>query len=128
MLESGKLNPGDTLAVCTSGNAGRSLLYVQEQLAKKGVEIKVKIFMPRRYLTRDVPSVIAETGGVDVVKGDQASSFYSIPHTGEMSRFLHGLDGEFMEVQEKMSKLAKEHGWTILDQHFDVNSLHAHKS
>lgn len=128
MLESGKLKSGDTLCLCTSGNAGRSLLYVQEQLAKKGVEVKVKIFMPKRYLTRDVPTVIAETEGVDTVKGDRESSFYSVPHPGDMSRFLHGLDGEFMECQEKMSTLAKEHGWATLDQHFDVNSMHAHQS
>lgn len=128
MLDSGKLKPGDTLCVCTSGNAGRSLLHVQKQLADKGIEIKVKIFMPRRYLTRDVPSAIAETEGVDTIQGDRESSFYSIPHQGELSRFLHGLDGEFMEAQEKMSTLAKEHGWAVLDQHFDINSLHAHQS
>merc|ERR1719446_200033 len=128
MLESGKLKPGDTLALCTSGNAGRSLLHVQEQLAKKGIEIQVKIFMPRRYLTRDVPSAIAETDGVDVVKGDRESSFYTVPHKGDMSRFLHGLDSEFLECQEKMSVLAKEHGWAVLDQHFDINSMHAHQS
>merc|ERR1712232_676040 len=27
-----------------------------------------------------------------------------------------------------MSKLAKEHGWAVLDQHFDDNSMHAHQS
>merc|ERR1719359_401361 len=68
MLESGKLKPGDTLCLCTSGNAGRSLLHVQEQLAKKGIEIRVKVFMPRRYLTRDQPKAIAETHGVAVVE------------------------------------------------------------
>jgi cysteine synthase A len=128
MLDSGKMRPGDTLCVCTSGNAGRSLLHVQEQLARKGIEIKVKIFMPKRYLTRDVPNAIIETQGVDTVKGDRESSFFGIPHTGELSRFLHGLDGEFMEVQEKMSKLSREHGWVVLDQHFDVNSMYAHQS
>lgn len=128
MLQSGKLRPGDTLCLCTSGNAGRSLLHVQEQLAKKGVEIKVKIFMPKRYFTRVVPSKIAETEGVEVVHGDRESAFYSIPHPGKMSRFLHGLDSEFLESQEQMSKLAKEHGWAVLDQHFDVNSMHAHQS
>jgi len=128
MLESGKLKPGDTICLCTSGNAGRSLLHVQKQLAEKGIEIQVKIFMPRRYLTRDVPTAIAETEGVDTVKGDRDSSFYLNPHEGEMSRFLHGLDGEFMEVQAKMNELAKEHGWATLDQHFDINSMVAHKS
>jgi len=128
MLKNGKLKPGDTLCVSTSGNAGRSLLHVQKNLAAKGIEIKVKIFMPKRYLTRDVPSVIAETEGVDTVQGDRESSFYSIAHPGEMSRFLHGLDGEFMECQQKMVALAKEHSWAVLDQHYDVNSLHAHES
>lgn len=128
MLESGKLKPGDTLCLCTSGNAGRSLLHVQEQLAKKGIEIRVKVFMPRRYLTRDQPKAIAETHGVAVVEGDRESSFYTIPHSGEMSRFLHGLDSEFMECAEKMNALAKEHGWATLDQHYDINSLHAHQS
>merc|ERR1719353_1621783 len=42
MLESGKLKPGDTLAVCTSGNAGRSLLHVQDMLRKSGTSINVK--------------------------------------------------------------------------------------
>merc|ERR1719453_798621 len=51
MLKNGKLKPGDTLCVSTSGNAGRSLLHVQKNLAAQGIEIKVKIFMPRRYLT-----------------------------------------------------------------------------
>jgi cysteine synthase A len=128
MLKSGKLKPGDTLCLCTSGNAGRSLLHVQKILASKGIEIKVKIFMPKRYLTRVVPTAIADTEGVDTVQGDRESAFYTIPHAGEMSRFLHGLDGEFMECQEKMSKLAVEHGWAVLDQHHDVNSLHAHES
>merc|ERR1719162_569382 len=128
MLKNGKLKPGDTLCVSTSGNAGRSLLHVQKKLAAKGIEIKVKIFMPKRYLTRDVPSAIAETEGVDTVHGNRHSSFYAIPHDGEMSRFLHGLDGEFMDCQEMMVALAKEHGWAILDQHFDINSLHAHES
>jgi cysteine synthase A len=128
MLESGKLKSGDTMCLCTSGNAGRALLFVQEKLAQKGIEIKVKIFMPRRYLTRDQPKAIAETDGVEVVHGDRESSFYSIPHAGEMSRFLHGLDAEFIDCQKMMTELAKEYGWATLDQHYDVNSLHAHQS
>jgi len=128
MLKNGKLKPGDTLCLCTSGNAGRSLLHVQETLAEQGIDIKIKIFMPKRYLTRDVPSAIAEIEGVETVKGNRDSSFYSIPHPGEMSRFLHGLDAEFMDCQHMMLDLAKEHGWAILDQHFDINSLHAHES
>lgn len=129
MLKDGKLKPGDTLAVATSGNAGRSLLHVQEMLKQRGIKIDVKIFMPSRYLSRDVPTVIAETGGVETVVGDRDSSFYVSPSkAGEATRFLHGLDGEFMECQQKMSVLAEEHGWVLLDQHYDVNSLHAHES
>jgi len=79
-------------------------------------------------ISREMPSAIADTEGVEVVKGDRDSSFYTIPHKGEMSRFLHGLDGEFMEVQAKMNELAKEHRWALLDQHFDVNSMIAHQS
>lgn len=130
MLESGKLKSGDTLAVSTSGNAGRSLLYVSEMLQKKGITIHVKIFMPKRYLTRDVPKLISETPGVKVTLGDEEStSSYSTPHKdGQVSSHLHGLDGEFMDVQQKMAILAKEHDWAVLDQHYDVNSLHAHMS
>lgn len=129
MLKSGKLKPGDTLAVCTSGNAGRSLLHVQDMLKKAGTQIHVKIFMPRRYLSRDVPSAIAELDGVETVRGDRDTSSYALnAEDGKVTRFLHGLDGEFLEVQEKMSILCKDHGWATLDQHYDMNSLHAHQS
>jgi len=129
MLESGKLKPGDTLAVCTSGNAGRSLLHVQDMLKKQGKSIKVKIFMPKRYLPRQVPKAIAEIDGVETIEGDRDSSYYSVTSKDDtVTRCLHGLDGEFMEVQEKMSVLVKEHGWKVLDQHYDINSLHAHQS
>jgi len=129
MFESGKLKSGDTLCVSTSGNAGRSLLHVQDQLQKKGITLHVKIFMPKRYLSRDVPTVIAETDSVETIVGDRDTSFYSMSSEDQPStRFLHGLDGEFMECQQKMSDLAKEHGWAVLDQHYDVNSLHAHQS
>jgi cysteine synthase A len=128
MFERGELKSGDTIAVCTSGNAGRSLLFVQDQLKKKGIDLHVKIFMPKRYLTRDSPTMIAETRDVETIKGDQPSSFYiRDPTDTTLDRSLNGLDGEFMEVQEKMVKLAKEHGWSILDQHYDINSLEAHK-
>jgi len=129
MLQNGKLKPGDTLSVCTSGNAGRSLLHVQDLLRQNGIAIHVKIFMPSRYLPRDVPSTIAETDGVDTVVGDRDQSFFAAPaQDTDTSRVLYGLDGEFMDVQGKMAVLAKELGWAVLDQHYDVNSLHAHKS
>lgn len=128
MFQRGVLKQGDTLCLCTSGNAGRSLLHVQERLAQDGIELNIKIFMPRRYLERVVPGAIANTRGVVTVKGDQEVSLYAIPHPGPMSRFLHGLDGEFMEVQQKMDILAKDLGWVTLDQHFDHNSMLAHES
>jgi len=124
MFESGKLKSGDTLCVSTSGNAGRSLLHVQDQLKKKGITLHVKIFMPKRYLSRDVPTVIAQTDSVETVAGDE-DAYLRMKDSG---RFLYGLDGEFMECQQKMSVLAEEHGWAVLDQHYDVNSLHAHQS
>jgi len=126
MLKSAKLKPGDTLAVCTSGNAGRSLLHVQDMLRKSGTSINVKIFMPKRYLTRDVPTAIAGIDGVDTIEGDRDTSYYSM--TTEATRTLNGLDGEFMEVADKMGFLVKEHGWKVLDQHYDINNLHAHQS
>jgi len=126
MFESGKLKSGDTLCVSTSGNAGRSLLHVQDQLKKKGITLHVKIFMPKRYLSRDVPTVIAQTDSVETVAGDKDA--YSRMQDSTSTRFLFGLDGEFMECQQKMSVLAEEHGWAVLDQHYDVNSLHAHQS
>lgn len=128
LLESGKLKRGGTLCVCTSGKAGRALLDVQQQLDARGIEIQVKIFMPHSYLSRDVPSTIANTEGMVTVRGDRESPFYVIPHLGELSRFLHGLDGEFKEVREKMNQLAEEHGWATLDEHFDTDNVVAYKS
>jgi cysteine synthase len=91
--------------------------------------LNVKIFMPRRYLTRQVPSAIADTVGVETVLGDKESFWYrTATQDCEATRFLHGLDGEFMDCQQKMALLAKEHGWSLLDQHYDINSLHAHQS
>jgi len=119
MLENGNLKPGGTLMLRTSGNAGRSLLQAQEKLAKSGIDIKVKLFMPRRYLTRDRRGCASWRDGL---------SIHSMPHAGKTSHFLRGLDSQFMECSEVMDKLAKEHGWSTLDLHSDVNSLHAHQS
>jgi len=124
MLSSGKLMPGGTLACCTSGSAGISLLHVQKLLLQKGIAINVKIFMPKAYLPKDSPKMIAETPGVEVVdvESDNPSA------DGVPTRRLCPLDGLFVDVLGRMKELALERGWAVLDQHYDVNGMLAHQS
>lgn len=119
MLETGELKLGGTLCLRTSGNAGRSLLHVREKLAKRGIDIKVKLFMTRRYLTRDRRGCSSWRQGLAI---------HSMPHAGKMSHLLRGLDSRFMDLSELMGKLVEKHSWSTLDLHHDVNSLHAHQS
>jgi len=119
MLETGELKPGGTLCLHTSGNAGRSLLEVQKKLAKSGIDIKVKLFMTRRYLTRDRRGSSSWRQGLAI---------HSMPHAGKMSQFLSGLASRFMGLSELMENMVEKHSWSTLDLHQDVNSMHAHQS
>jgi len=119
MLKSGSLQPGGTLALCTSGSAGVSLLRAQRLLQAQGVNINVKIFMPEAYVAKQTPQVIVKTEGVVVER-----------HAPELclSRSLCPFDGDFVSTLANMKDLAAEHDWAILDQHYDVNSMLAHES
>lgn len=119
MLKNGLLKPGGTLALCTSGSAGVSLLRAQRLLEAEGIEINVKIFMPENYVPKPVPQVIANTEGVVTERENP-----EMP----MSRSLCPFDGDFLSSLAFMKQLAQEHDWAILDQHYDVNSMMAHES
>eukprot|EP00747_Dinoflagellata_sp_TGD_P126973 gnl/TRDRNA2_/TRDRNA2_174344_c0_seq5.p1 gnl/TRDRNA2_/TRDRNA2_174344_c0~~gnl/TRDRNA2_/TRDRNA2_174344_c0_seq5.p1 ORF type:complete len:403 (+),score=49.42 gnl/TRDRNA2_/TRDRNA2_174344_c0_seq5:32-1210(+) len=126
MLNNGSLTPGGTLALCTSGSAGVSLLGVQDMLRKQGIGINVKIFMPSAYMSRPVPMAIAKTEGVVITGSDYDGRTSS--HDQDDSRSLCPLDGQFLDVLARMNEMAEENGWAILDQHYDANGMLAHES
>jgi cysteine synthase len=119
MLRNGLLQPGGTLALCTSGSAGVSLLRAQKLLREQGVHINVKIFMPESYVAKPVPQKIVATEGV-VVERSEADELNT--------RTLCPFDGDFVSSLAHMKQLAQDNGWAILDQHYDVNSMMAHES
>lgn len=119
MLGNGRLEPGGTLALCTSGSAGISLLRAQRLLREQAVHIDVKIFMPESYLANAAPKKIMATEGVAIERYDTDV---------DNSRTLCPFDGDFVSTLEHMKQLAYLHNWSILDQHYDVNSMTAHES
>jgi len=119
MLKSGALQPGGTLALCTSGSAGVSLLRAQQLLQQQDIHINVKIFMPEAYVPKQVPQKIVRTEGVIVERCAP-----ELP----LSRCLCPFEGDFISTLAHMKELAAEHDWAILDQHYDVNSMLAHES
>jgi cysteine synthase len=119
MLQNGLLQPGGTLALCTSGSAGVSLLRAQRLLQDQGVHINVKIFMPESYVAKAVPQKIVGTEGV-VIERDNVDD--------DNSRCLCPFDGDFVSSLAHMKQLAQLNDWAILDQHYDVNSMMAHES
>jgi len=126
MLSSGLLKPGGTLAVCTSGSAGVSVLHAQEKLLKRGIAINVKIFMPRAYLQKTEPTKIANTSGVETVDVESQEAIDS--ESAVVTRQLCPLDGLFVDVLAQMKGMATQNDWAVLDQHYDVNGMFAHES
>lgn len=120
MLESGTLKPGGTLALCTSGSAGVALLRAQEILLTKGISINVKIFMPEAYTKKVTPAKIKRTEGVflEDVEAEHLTSPW---------RSLCPLDLTFVDVLARMRVLAENHGWAILEQHYDDNNMNSHE-
>lgn len=121
MLMRGELRLGGTLALCTSGSAGVSLLLAQRKLLERGVFFNVKIFMPASYVARPIPQKIATAPGV-VIESEVAAGSPSIAST------LCPYDGDFVSTLAHMKDLASKHGWAILDQHYDVGGVLAHES
>lgn len=126
MLSSGKLKPGGTLAICTSGSAGVSVLHAQKNLLKKGISINVKIFMPRAYLPKAEPTKIANSPGVEVVDPESQAAIDA--DTGMATSQLCPIDALFIDVLAQMKVYAQERDWAVLDQHYDVNGMLSHET
>jgi len=119
MFEAGTLRDGSTLVLITSGSAGLSLAMIQDALAKDcGVNLRTIVIMPKAYRKKAAVGRMIDFG-VPVVE-DQADPV-------AQSQLLF-LDGVFMEVMQQGKDLVHQNGYAILDQHFDINSMLAHKS
>jgi len=120
MFERGDLKNGSTLTLVTSGSAGVSLALIQRALAEDcGVDLKTIIMMPKAYEKKAVAQKLL---------GDhQVPAFYDAPDATENCQLLF-LDGIFMDVMQQGKQLSSQNGYQVLDQHFDINSMMAHKS
>jgi len=120
MFEAGTLKNGSTLTLTTSGSAGVSLALIQRALAEDcGIDLNVIIIMPKAYEQKAVAQKL--------INHHKVAKFYdhADPNTNCQMLFL---DGVFMEVMQQGKELAAKNGYSVLDQHFDINSMLAHKS
>jgi len=119
MFEQGTLRNGSTLALVTSGSAGLSLAMIQDALANDcGVDLRTIVIMPKAYSKKAAVGKMIDFG-VPVVH-DQAD-----PNARSQLLFL---DGVFMDVMQQGKDLVSRNGYATLDQHYDLNSMLAHKS
>lgn len=131
MLRSGKLpRKGGTLCLVTSGSAGFSLLKIQEQLKTiPELAINVVVVMPKPYAKKPIPSEILAFPGVKVFDCQPKQLTAEISANGSTnSANVMLLDGVFMDVLNETKELAAANGWEMLDQHYDANSMHGHRS
>jgi len=120
MFEKGTLKDGSTLTLVTSGSAGVSLALIQRALAEDcGIDLKTIIMMPKAYQKKAVAQKLVDVHEVPV--------FYDAADANASCQLLL-LDGIFMDVMKQGKQLASENGYGVLDQHYDMNSMMAHKS
>lgn len=121
MFEAGTLKNGSTITLTTSGSAGVSLALIQKALAEDcGIDLNVIIIMPKAY---EQKAVAQKMVGPEV----GVPAFYDQPDPNAKLQLLL-LDGIFMDVMQQGKDLAAKNGYSVLDQHFDINSMLAHKS
>lgn len=119
MFADGKLKNGSTLVLVTSGSAGLSLSLVQKALAEDcGVDLRTIIIMPKAYQKKVACQRMIEAG---------VATHYDKPDPEASSQLLL-LDGIFMDVMKEGKALAANNGYSVLDQHYDINSMLGHKS
>jgi len=121
MFEAGTLKNGSTITLTTSGSAGISLALIQKALAEDcGIDLNVIIIMPKAYEQKVVAQkMVGPEVGVP--------TFYDHADPNAKLQLLL-LDGIFMDVMQQGKDLAARNGYSVLDQHFDINSMLAHKS
>jgi len=119
MIEQGTLKSGSTLVLITSGSAGVSLGMIQKALAEDcGFDLRTIVMMPKAYQKKAAVNKMVENG-VPIVY-DQMDA--------NLSSQLLLMDGVFMEVMQNGKELAGQNGFSILDQHYDMNGMLAHKT
>jgi cysteine synthase A len=120
MIEEGTLVNGSTLVLVTSGSAGLSLALIQRALAADcGFDLRTMIIMPKAYSKKAVAQKMVGEHAVP--------TFYDKPDPDAACQLLL-LDGVFMEVMQQGKDIASRNGYAVLDQHYDMNSMLAHKS
>lgn len=62
-----------------------------------------------------------------MVSTNGVPAFYDTPDPNAMCQLLF-LDGPFVEVMKQGKALAAQHNYAVLDQHYDQNSMLAHKT
>jgi len=119
IFRSGELVDGSTLVLITSGSAGVSLSAVQKALQEDcGVNLRTIIMMPKAYQEKVACKKIKELG---------VKTVYDQADPEAMSQLLL-LDGVFMDVMKEGKAMAAENNYSVLDQHYDQNSMNAHES
>jgi cysteine synthase A len=119
MFERGELKDGSTLMLVTSGSAGLALSLIQRALAIDcGVNLRTVIVMPKPYEAKAVPQRM-------IANGTPVS--YDTPDPDAMCQLLF-LDGPFVDTMKAGNAMAEQSGWSVLNQHYDMNSMLAHKS
>jgi cysteine synthase A len=120
MFETGQLVNGSTLVLITSGSAGLSLSLIQRALMEDcGVDLRTIIVMPKAYEHKAVPSRMVASNGVP--------AFYDHADPDAHCQLLF-LDGPFVDVMKAGKALAAQNNYAVLDQHYDQNSMLAHKT
>lgn len=108
-----------TLCLTTSGSAGVSLALIQQALENDcGADIDAVIVIPKAYKHKRACQRIMEMG---------VPVFEDQPGHATGCQLLM-LDGDFMSVLSQSKLIAEREGWTILDQHHDINSMGAHQT
>lgn len=133
MFEEKKLRPsGETICLVTSGSAGVSLRKVQQDLTKLGLlDFNVVVVIPKAYCSKTAPSALASKvpGSIFEDVGGRQAQVAVEDDNKPRNRFdLIFADGVFIDVLAEYEAHAKELGWSMLEQHYDANSMKGHRS
>ena len=141
MFEDGRLKAsGETICLVTSGSAGVSLKSIHDNMTASGlIDFNVIVVIPEAYSHKSAPTKLSN----QLVEGK--SIFFDLPArqkaadhllmdangrlTAQKNRFdVIFAEGVFIDILAEYEKHASNMGWSVLEQHYDPNSINGHKS
>merc|ERR1712093_270514 len=117
LFKQGKIRQGSTISLVTSGSAGSALMQAQQALQEDcGMDVKVVIMAPKAYVSK-----------MDRIIADGANVMNDAPCPDSPCQLVL-LDGTFADAVQTGKAISQQHGFAVLDQHYDINGMLGHQS